>query len=201
MSEEERTPLIQPAASANPLPEVSAEDFKIFNYFADKMDSYHSDFREIWGTLYDVCVANELPKDVPVEQFIETGTNFCNNLHIHHEVEEKLVFPYLGQRMPAFKVENSELELLVQHKRINAGLTTMQEYLSACEGGKKEFEPKYLKAIMDGFGEFLWLHMDDEVDQLRADKMRAYWSVEEIKAMPFYEPVAEELLSQIGVTP
>ncbi|OAT12852.1 hypothetical protein BDBG_08145 [Blastomyces gilchristii SLH14081] len=77
----------------------------------------------------------------------------------------------------------------------------MQGYLSACEGPKKEFELKDLKAITDGFGEILWFHMDDEVDQLRADKMRPYWSLEEIKAMPVYELVAEELLAQISVTP
>ncbi|OJD18402.1 hypothetical protein AJ78_01582 [Emergomyces pasteurianus Ep9510] len=200
MAEEQKNLFTQPEASGSPLPEVTAEDFKIFDYFAYKMDIHHNDFRQIWETLYEACVANKLPEDTSVEQFIEMGMNFCNNLQIHHDIEEKLVFPYLGQRMPAFKVENNELELLVQHKHIHTGLTKMREYLLMCEEGNKEFELEELKVIMDGFGKILWFHMDEEVDQLRADKMRPYWSLEEIQAMPFYEPVAEELLAQIGVT-
>ncbi|PGH08897.1 hypothetical protein GX51_00954 [Blastomyces parvus] len=201
MSEEQKNSVMQPGASANPLPELSAEDFEVFNYCAAKMEGLHSAFRETWATLYDACAAHELPKDVSVEQFIEMGMDFCKNLTIHHDIEEKVVFPFLGQRMPAFNVENSDLEILAQHRQIHGGLEKMGEYLSASKGGKREFGLKDLKTIMDGFREILWVHMDDEVNQFGPDKMRAYWSVEEIKAMPFYEPVEEDLIAQVRGTP
>ncbi|EEH07733.1 conserved hypothetical protein [Histoplasma capsulatum var. duboisii H88] len=189
MSEVQNTPVAQPAASADPLPELSAEDFEVFNFFAEKMDFHHNEFRVSWTKLYDACVANELPKDMSLEQFIQLGTEFCNNLEIHHSLEEAWVFPILGQRMPAFKDEHKKVELLVQHTHIHTGLTNLLEYLSACKEGKKEFALEDLKAVMDGFREILWVHMDNEVDELRPDKLRKYWSLEEIMAMPFYDPV------------
>ncbi|EEH37131.2 hypothetical protein PAAG_07549 [Paracoccidioides lutzii Pb01] len=59
-------------------------------------------FRNPWTTLYDACLANELPKDMTLDQLIEMGTNFCNDLKIHRTAEKEFVFPHLGQRMPEF---------------------------------------------------------------------------------------------------
>ncbi|OAX78225.1 hypothetical protein ACJ72_07471 [Emergomyces africanus] len=188
MSEEQKNAVLISEASASPVPDIAAADFKVYNNYAVRMDFFHTAFRNTWTTLYDACVANELPNDISQERLIEIGKTFCIDLQVHHDFEEQAIFPYFAQRMPEFRDEDSKDELLGQHKQIHAGLTKMLEYLSACEGGQKEFELKDLKAIMDVFGEVLWCHMDDEVDQLRAQNMQKYWSLEEIKAMPFYEP-------------
>ncbi|OJD14227.1 hypothetical protein AJ78_05413 [Emergomyces pasteurianus Ep9510] len=182
MSEEQKNGTLLSEAPASPLPELSAEDFKVYNCYA------HTAFRNTWTTIYDACVSNELPKAMSLDQLIETGKSFCNDLRAHHDLEEQMIFPYFSERMPAFGDKNHKDDLLSQHEQIHTGLTKILEYLLACEGRQKEFELKDLKAIMDVFGEVLWLHMDDEVDQLRAENMRKYWSLEEIKAMPFYEP-------------
>jgi hypothetical protein len=38
---------------------------------------------------------------------------------------------------------------------------------------------------MDTFGEVLWKHLDDEVEELKAENMRKYWSVKEVQGIPF----------------
>ena len=41
-----------------------------------------------------------------------------------------------------------------------------------------------MKEIMDSFGEVLWQHLDDEVEQLGAENMRKYWTINEMRRMP-----------------
>jgi hypothetical protein len=88
----------------------------------------------------------------------------------------------LARKMPAFR---KELELLTQHKQIHAGLERLEEYIIQCRSGEKDMRFAELKTILDSFGEVLWSHLDDEVKQLGANNMRKYWSLQEMRNMPF----------------
>ena len=116
-----------------------------------------------------------------IRQFIKTGLDFCHHLGLHHGIEEQHIFPLLATRMPAFQ---KELELLSQHKEIHKGLDKFKEYLQDCRSGEKELRLSELKTLMDGFGDVLWKHLDQEVKELGADNMRKYWSLEDMRRMP-----------------
>lgn len=88
----------------------------------------------------------------------------------------------LARKMPAFR---KELQLLTQHKEIHEGLEKLRDYLEECRTGERELRLDELKEVMDGFGEVLWNHLDAEVKELGAENMRKFWSVEEMKWMPF----------------
>ena len=83
--------------------------------------------------------------------------------------------------MPAFR---KELELLTQHKAIHAGLDLFEAYLEKCSSGETDLRLEEMKALMDGFGEVLWAHLDDEVKELGANNMRKYWTLDEMGRMP-----------------
>lgn len=113
--------------------------------------------------------------------------------------------------MPAFR---RELELLTQHKEIHKGLDKFEAYVDDCKAGKKDlrmeemyvtspFHPPptplinaicaqsnmlislfHRKTILDSFGDVLWAHLSDEVEQLSVENMRKCWSVEEVKRLP-----------------
>ena len=83
--------------------------------------------------------------------------------------------------MEAFK---KELELLSQHKQIHEGLEKFEDYLGKCRSGEKDLRMDEMKTLMDGFGDVLWQHLDDEVNQLRAENMQKYWTIQEMKRMP-----------------
>lgn len=83
--------------------------------------------------------------------------------------------------MPKFK---KEVHLLTQHKQIHAGLDKFEEYIAKCKTGEKELQLAELKAIMDTFGDVLWQHLDDEVEELGAENMRKYWTMDEMRRMP-----------------
>lgn len=117
-----------------------------------------------------------------IRQFLNTGLTFCNHLHTHHSIEEMHVFPMLAKKMPAF---SQHLDLLAQHKEIHTGLDKFQTYLEDCISGERELRMEEMKSLMDGFGSVLWTHLDDEVEQLGAENMRKYWTLDEIKDMQF----------------
>ena len=116
-----------------------------------------------------------------IRQFLSTGLQFCHHLGLHHGIEEAHIYPVLAKKMPAFR---KELELLTQHKQIHQGLDKFEAYLEECKSGERELRLEEMKALMDTFGAVLWAHLDDEVKELGAEKMRKFWTIQEMRSMP-----------------
>jgi len=168
-------------AEDKPFPKLTPSEFRQYNNMAEHMDFFHNNFRATWKTLYSACEAQKRPKNMSIRQFLSLGQQFCHHLTVHHTIEEQHIFPVLAKKMPAFK---KELELLSQHKQIHKGLDKLEKYLEECAGGERELRLSELKEILDGFGTVLWQHLDDEVEQLGAENMRKYWTLEEMRRMP-----------------
>ena len=132
--------------------------------------------------LHNTCTTGKRPQGMSMRQFLRAGEQFCEHLTMHHGIEEAHIFPTLATKMPAFR---KELELLTQHKAIHRGLDKLEAYLQACRTGEREVRLPEMLEILDSFGEVLWQHLDDEVDQLQAENMRKYWSEEEIGRLLF----------------
>lgn len=199
MAEVQETSPASVATPQQPLPKLSPAEFRVYNSMAEHMnyfvplilepsrsrepltDLQHDHFRQTWNTLYGAASRGKRPEGMSIQQFLNTGLQFCEHLHAHHGIEEMHIFPVLAKRMPAFR---KELELLTQHKQIHAGLDHFQAYLQDCACGEREFRLTELKALMDRFGTVLWTHLSDEVEQLGADNMRKYWTPAEMKMMP-----------------
>lgn len=101
---------------------------------------------------------------------------------MHHNIEEKYVFPALARRMTVF---NTNELMKSQHKEIHVGLNKLQKWLEECKTGEREYRADEMKEIMDGFGDVLWEHLDEEVVQLGAENMRKFWTMEEVDRMGF----------------
>jgi hemerythrin-like domain-containing protein len=165
-----------------PLPKLTPAEFRAYNRLAEHMDYYHNHFRSVWNTLMTACEKQKRPSGMSISQFLGLAEQFVSSLTMHHGIEERHFFPLLGKKMPAFK---SELELVGQHREIHKGLDKLSDYLSACRSGETELRLSEMKKILDSFGKTLWQHLDDEVKQLGAENMRKYWTLEEMRRMPF----------------
>lgn len=181
------------------LPKLSASDFRAYNSMAEHMEYFvcgvprlatyprvlrtpqHNRFRASWTLLYGACESGKRPSNISMRQFLSVGLDFCSHLELHHNIEEQHIFPVLAKKMPAFR---HNLQMRSQHKEIHAGLVKLQEYLAEVRIGEKELNLKDLKLVMDGFGKVLWEHLNDEVEQLGAENMRTFWSVDEMRRMP-----------------
>jgi hemerythrin-like domain-containing protein len=180
-----------------PLPKLSASDFRAYNSMAEHMEYFvsssavhqdaeltkaqHNRFRASWNLLYGACESGKRPSNISMRQFLSTGLDFCSHLEMHHNIEEQHIFPVLAKKMPAFQ---HELQMRSQHKEIHAGLVKLQKYLEEVRSGERELILKELKVVMDGFGKVLWEHLNDEVKQLGAENMRTFWTLEEMRRMP-----------------
>ncbi|KAH7055699.1 hypothetical protein B0J12DRAFT_738411 [Macrophomina phaseolina] len=174
-----------PAEAAKPaepeLAKLSAHEFRQYNRLAEHMDLFHNNFRHSWTIMYTACENNKRPSGMSIRQFIGLGLDFCHHLDVHHNIEERHIFPILAKKMPAFR---KELELLTQHKEIHKGLDKLEKYLEDCRRGEDELRMDRLKEILDSFGKVLWQHLDDEVKQLGAENMRKYWTIDEVRRIP-----------------
>ncbi|KAJ5580325.1 uncharacterized protein N7459_006310 [Penicillium hispanicum] len=171
-----------PSGSGESLHPLSASDFRTYNRMSEQMDAFHNHFRLSWNQLWDSCTAaGKRPGGLSARQMIMMGLQFCSQLDFHHSIEEQHIFPILAKKMPEFR---KELELLRQHKQIHAGLEKLETYLESCRTGEEDMRREEVKRLMEGFGEVLWKHLDEEVRTLGADNMRRYWSLEEMRRLP-----------------
>ena len=194
------------AAAEEKLPPLSPEDFRVYNNMADHMELFvrshssprssswnelinelishppllqHNHFRQTWTLLWSACTENRRPRGMTLKQFLDEGLRFVDQLTMHHNIEERHIFPVLGKRMPEFRGD-----LQAQHRDIHAGLDVFGAYLRGCKSGEHAFELSALKERMEPWGDVLWEHLDEEVKTLGAENMRKYWSKEEMRRMP-----------------
>lgn len=181
---------------------LSAADFRAYNRMSQQMDAFvslpqpdigaaqlqrltmeqHSHFRLTWNQLWSACEGTgKRPGGLSARQMIMAGLQFCSQLEFHHSIEEQHIFPVLAKKMPEFR---KELELLRQHKQIHAGLEKLESYLENCRTGEADLRREEVKRLMEGFGEVLWKHLDEEVQTLGADNMRKYWTLDEMRRLP-----------------
>jgi hemerythrin-like domain-containing protein len=198
--------------AAKPLPKLTPAEFRTYNHMAETMNYYvrifphdfhnpqslstplssttqlttrlprqHDNFRSTWTLLHTACTNRARPAGMSLHAFLTAGLTFAHHLTLHHTIEEQHIFPVLATRMPAFR---EELELLTHHRRIHEGLHGFETYLEAVRGGERELRWEELLQRMDGWGAVLWEHLDAEVEELGAENMRRFWSVQEMREMP-----------------
>lgn len=167
-------------ADGDKLPALTPQEFRVYNALSERMDLFHEDFRQSWQLLWKACTTNKRPQGMTLRQFLDRGIMFCQHLTNHHNLEERAVFPVLGRRMPEFRADLPD-----QHKEIHAGLISMSGYLRKCRDSEADFVMGELRDRMEGWGPTLLQHLDEEVQALRAENMRKYWTVDDIKKMGF----------------
>ncbi|KAJ4367024.1 hypothetical protein N0V83_007554 [Neocucurbitaria cava] len=162
----------------------------------------HSGFRAEWDRIY--ATGNDGIRSMTPEAFMTMILEWCQSLDKHHNLEEQHVFPKLAVKMPAFRRDESDEsrvadvvhanERLVsspgyvheQHRQIHAGLDVLHNCVKtwlAREQNEVDWEDT--RKLMDSFGAILWKHMDEEVEMLGAANMKLYWTLDEMKQLPF----------------
>jgi len=153
-----------------------------FQFLTKPRLTQHNHFRSTWTTLHTATQTNKRPPNMSIRAFIALGLSFVQSLTMHHNIEEAHVFPMLATKMPRFREQEA---MKAQHRAIHDGLDRFGRYLEGCRGGERELRLGELGEIMDGFGDVLWQHLDQEVKELEAANMRRFWTVEEMRRMNF----------------
>lgn len=175
--------------------------------FHPPLPKQHDHFRQMYTTLQTACTNRRRPAGMSLRQFLDEGLRLARYLEMHHSIEETHLYPLLGRKMPAFRSSASPFspssgggkkgkgkgkggkdkescELLRQHQVIHDGMDEMADYLRRCKDGECEFELAVLKEKLDVCGDVLLAHLDQEVADLGAERMRKYFTLQEMKAIP-----------------
>ncbi|KAL4930385.1 hemerythrin domain-containing protein [Aspergillus undulatus] len=175
------------------LESLSPADFAIYNRFAEQMGLMHDKFRYVWTEMKDACSSSSTSSSnteyMTDEEIILLGRSFVSNLSMHHDIEERFLFPHLAERMIEFAPDGV---LIGQHEAIHEGIGRLEGYLRDCErailGEGERLDRRVLRGIMMGeggkFERVLWEHLDKEVELLKAENLSLFFSVDEIRRFP-----------------
>jgi len=159
---------------------------KEFGRLGDTMQQFHNHFRHEFNRIYELADGGFHKEGMTLARFLRQSQQLSHHLDMHHMIEETYIFPILGKRMPQFKDGARESgEHLKSHRAIHAGLDKYDAFVKEALENTSSYNPATLRAIMDGFKEVLFRHLDEEVQDLQADSMKAAgWSLQEIRQLP-----------------
>ncbi|KAJ7680374.1 hemerythrin/HHE cation-binding motif-containing protein [Mycena polygramma] len=152
------------------------------------MASFHNYFKQEFNMLYDGADGSFTKRGLSLTLFLQKATQLNSHLTMHHTIEERHIFPILAKRMPEFSTETEHAHI-DSHKGIHKGL---DELATLVHKFKKEPStyckfsqtPTEMRACLDGFRDVLFTHLDEEVNDLRGENMKKYWTLEELEAIP-----------------
>ncbi|WVQ81972.1 hypothetical protein IAT38_004099 [Cryptococcus sp. DSM 104549] len=166
-------------------PKSKKADDKAWNRLAEHMDSFHSHFRYEFNKVYTLADGGFQKEGMTLPKFLREAQQLSNHLDMHHRIES-YIFPILAKKMPQFAAGARESgEHLKKHKGIHDGLEKYDKVLSEALANPSSYDPAKLRAVLDGFREVLFTHLDEEVKDLGAESMKAAgWTLEELKRIP-----------------
>ncbi|KAJ7640839.1 hypothetical protein DFH06DRAFT_1271425 [Mycena polygramma] len=85
----------------------------------------------------------------------------------HHDSEEDVLFPFLNKKLDF----STEIE---QHTHVAAGLTAIISYIDESTADHSKFEGSKLKGLMESLSGHLFPHLDEEVEDLAAEKLKVF---------------------------
>jgi hypothetical protein len=103
-----------------------------------------------------------------VPAFITFCQIFVEEIHLHHQNEENILFPTLEEYVGEKGIMDANIE---QHRAFDEGLGKFEKYLKGVadgigKEGAEEFDGAKLSEIIDGFGPVVTTHLTDEIPTL-----------------------------------
>ena len=71
---------------AEPLPPLSRQERETYGRMGTTMELFHNSFRQTWTILYNACSNGQRPAGMSIRQFLNTATEFCHHLDMHHSI-------------------------------------------------------------------------------------------------------------------
>ncbi|KAI5450917.1 hypothetical protein NCC49_002657 [Naganishia albida] len=167
-------------------PKLSAKEEREWNHMAEGMEYYHNHFRHSFDSIYEMADGKFHTRGLSLQHFLREARSLYSHLEMHHQIEERHIFPILAKKMPQFKAGARESgEHLKSHKAIHAGMDKYLALLNRYTAEPSSYTPAELRGNMDSWREVLFRHLQEEVHDLGGESMRkAGWTLNEVRGMP-----------------
>ncbi|KAJ7188181.1 hemerythrin/HHE cation-binding motif-containing protein [Mycena filopes] len=147
------------------------------------MASFHAYFKQEFNTIYDLADGSFNQRGMSLPAYLSIASRLNSHLTMHHNIEERHIFPILAKRMPEFSTETEDAHI-DSHKGIHTGLEELTKLVHKYKKEPSTYSPAEMRACLDGFREVLFTHLDAEVHDLRGENMKKYWTLDELEAIP-----------------
>ncbi|CAK5281531.1 unnamed protein product [Mycena citricolor] len=178
----------------------AATEERRWNSISQKMEGFHNYFKQEFNTIYELADGSFTQRGLSLSLFLQMATRLNHrkcpdpipevtaltrapDLTMHHTIEEAHIFPILATKMPQFSTETEHAHI-DSHKGIHDGLEALGELVQKYKAEPSSYSPSELRACLDGFRDVMFNHLDEEVNDLRGDNMKKYWTLEELDLIP-----------------
>ncbi|GJJ11175.1 hypothetical protein Clacol_005407 [Clathrus columnatus] len=117
----------------------------------------------------------ENPPIHDLDNFISYCICWTEFVQGHHDVEESYLFPHLEKKIDL----SHEKE---QHEAIDKGMDKVAAHLQEAKANHAKFDAGHIREVMASFKDVLFAHLDEEIVDIRAERLKAF-SEEELKEM------------------
>ncbi|KAJ6625596.1 hemerythrin HHE cation binding domain-containing protein [Mycena sp. CBHHK59/15] len=152
-----------------------------WNRMAETMASFHGYFKQEFDTIYELADGSFTKRGLSLSLYLEMAKRLNSHLTMHHTMEERHIFPILAKRMPEAQTEAGHID---SHKGIHKGLDELSTLVHNFKKEPSTYSPAQMRACLDGFREVLFSHLDEEVNDLRGENLKKYWTLEELESIP-----------------
>jgi len=166
---------------ADSLQLLTAEEEAKYDRLAVRMAYFHNYFKQEFDEIYELADGKFHGRGMNLTMFLQKSTELQRHLTMHHNIEEEHVFPILATKMPSFREDEQHK---TAHKLIHDGLDALGGYVQRIRAEPSMYSSVDLRAVLDGFREPLMRHLDEEVNDLRGENMKKYWTLEELNQIP-----------------
>lgn len=153
------------------------------NQLSVRMSHFHEYFKSQFNMLYELADGSYEKRGLSLPDFLRGVQDLITHLTMHHTIEETVLFPILGKKMPKF-AQDEDGEHLESHKQIHDGLDNLSNLTKTWSSDLSSYSPGALRDCLDSFREVLFRHLDDEVADLRKENLEKYFTLEEVERFP-----------------
>jgi len=103
------------------------------------------------------------------------------DLEMHHNIEERYIFPVLAQRMSVF---GDNAKHRNAHAIIHEGMNRLSALVGRYQRDPTIYSPVEIRDCLDSFKEVLVSHLAEEEKDLSGENMKQYYTLEEVDRLP-----------------
>ncbi|GAA5829613.1 hypothetical protein JCM11251_000223 [Rhodosporidiobolus azoricus] len=162
----------------SPAPKTPGER-KEWDRMSSRMEGFHRYFRASFQQICELSDGSFERHGMTVPDFMDAAESFLRHLEGHHGIEERYIFPVLAKRMPQFAEEHQE-----EHDTIHEGMHQLELLISRFRAEPSTYSPAELQKNLTSWGPILFYHLNAEVESLKPDVLRRYWTLDEVKRLP-----------------
>ncbi|CAA7261621.1 unnamed protein product [Cyclocybe aegerita] len=161
----------------------SLREERKWNRMSEKMSGFHEWFKQEFNMLYTLADGSFTSRGLSLAHYLETAKTMNHHLTMHHAIEERYVFPILTKKMPQFAKENEGAHI-ISHQGIHEGLVKLEKLVDKWTDEPATYSPEEMRDCLDSFRDVLFHHLDEEVEDLRGENLKKYFTLQEVTALP-----------------